>query len=246
MEIDLDATPPVMTASANPTSLWPPKGKMVPVTVTVPLSNAMSGLASPMSYTTVDSYGMVQPSGTVTINGNGTYSFVVMLQAQRKRTDPNGRTYTVRMQERDMAGNLATAQVVVTVPHNQGTGAVVMAMSASAAQGPSGPSVALAPAVSGLTVTGAATSTAEIAAPKGPLARTRFAARWRSQLRSSPRPATTARQAMVLKTFPPFAALARYGLDRALRSSESRIGTGARPVPAYQGETTDAASAPSE
>ncbi|HLJ53625.1 MAG TPA: hypothetical protein VKT77_01225, partial [Chthonomonadaceae bacterium] len=116
----VDTTPPSLTAAANVTSLWPPSGKSMPVVITGTISDSGSGvdLASG-TYSTVDSYGLAQPSGTFAIGAGGSYSFTVSLEARRNGTDIAGRTYTVTVQGRDKAGNTAIATVVVTVPHDQ-------------------------------------------------------------------------------------------------------------------------------
>jgi hypothetical protein len=61
---------------ANPTTLWPPNGKMVPVTVSGTITGKVSGVhASTASYAVIDEYGSVQPSSKVTLGSNGSYSF---------------------------------------------------------------------------------------------------------------------------------------------------------------------------
>ena len=115
-----DTTPPVVTAAASTNSLWPPNGKMVPVLITGKITDTGSGAGSTGSYTTLDSYGQVQPSGTFTVRADGTYSFTVSLQAGRDGRDKNGRTYTLTVLGQDAAGNTTKTIVVVTVPHDQG------------------------------------------------------------------------------------------------------------------------------
>ncbi len=75
--------------------------------------NSGSGVAS-AAYSTVDSYGQVQPSGSITVGVNGSYSFTLNLVASRNGSDKNGRTYTVTIVARDKAGNVSQASVVIT------------------------------------------------------------------------------------------------------------------------------------
>jgi hypothetical protein len=94
---------------------------MVPVVISGTLSDAGSGIdASSATFTVVDEYGVVQPSGAVTVAPNGSYSFTVQLEASRKGTDKDGRTYTVVVSVEDNNGNVGSATTSVTVAHDQG------------------------------------------------------------------------------------------------------------------------------
>ena len=118
-----DTTPPVITISASPTTLWPPNGKVVPVTVSGKIADTEAGGSgvntSTAAYTVVDEYGVVQPSGSITLGVDGSYSFTVLLEASRRGDDLDGRHYTVTVSAQDNAGNPNSAKTVVTVPHDQ-------------------------------------------------------------------------------------------------------------------------------
>ena len=115
-----DTAPPVVTESVSPMSIWSPNGAMVPVTVSGTVTDAGSGVAS-VTFAVADEYRQIQPSGTITLNADGTYSFTVSLQASRKGSDKNGRTYTVTIVATDKAGLKTTvSQTLVAVEHNQG------------------------------------------------------------------------------------------------------------------------------
>jgi VCBS repeat-containing protein len=119
--INIDTTGPTVTANAGPNTLWPPNGKMVNVTVSGKITDAVSGVdLSTGTYKVVDSYGQVQPSGSFTINADGTYSFSVPLQARRHGQDKSGRTYTISITADNLAGNASVVTVTVVVPHDQG------------------------------------------------------------------------------------------------------------------------------
>ena len=114
-----DTTPPQIAATANPATLWPPNGKLVPVTVSGTMTDDSGVDASKASFSVVDSYGAVQPAGAVSVAADGTFSFTVQLEARRSGTDRDGRIYTVTVQAADTAGNVGTVDVQVVVPHDQ-------------------------------------------------------------------------------------------------------------------------------
>jgi len=116
----IDSTAPVVTASASPSSLWPPNHKFVPVTVSGHVSDASGGVPGFVSYRVVDEYGQVQPSGTARVDANGNYSFVVRLQSSRLGQDKDGRQYTILVAATDEAGNSGSTATSVVVPHDQG------------------------------------------------------------------------------------------------------------------------------
>ena len=121
LTVQIDATPPTITTAASPSSVWPPNGKMVPVTISGAMTDNLSGLnASTAAFAVTDEYGQVQPSGPVTVGNIGSYSFVINLQASRDGNDKDGRQYTIKVTAQDNAGNQGSASTVVTVPHDQG------------------------------------------------------------------------------------------------------------------------------
>ena len=116
-----DKTPPTIAISANPLTISPPNGKMIPVTVSGTITDTGSGVnLSSGSFAVSDEYGAVQPAGPLTINPDGTYLFTVNLEASRKGSDKDGRQYTISVFAKDNAGNLGSSSIIVTVPHDQG------------------------------------------------------------------------------------------------------------------------------
>ncbi len=118
----LDRVPPTITISASRTTLWPPNGKMVPVTISGRIVDGLSGVnPSTLTYAVTDEYGRIQLSGPVTLVGKArSYSFTIQLQASREGSDRNGRQYTITVSAQDNTGNAGSASTVVTVPHDQG------------------------------------------------------------------------------------------------------------------------------
>jgi hypothetical protein len=72
------------------------------------------------NFAVVDEYGVAQPSGSFTIQDNGSFSFVFQLEAWRDGKDLDGRHYSISVTAADTAGNTATKTVGILVPHDQG------------------------------------------------------------------------------------------------------------------------------
>ena len=120
--ITVDETKPVLAAATDPSTLWPPNGKMVSVNVSGKITDNLSGVdPTKVIYAVSDEYGQVQPSGTFNVNADGTYSFTIQLEARRDGKDKDGRVYSIAVTDQDQAGNQGTTQTVVTVPHDQGS-----------------------------------------------------------------------------------------------------------------------------
>ena len=116
-----DTTPPVVTLSATPKTLWPPSGKMVPVTASGTITDTFTGVnATSASYAVIDEYDEIQPTGPISLGPGGAYSFTVLLQASRRASDLDGRRYTINVRAKDNAGNRGSHAVRVIVPQHLG------------------------------------------------------------------------------------------------------------------------------
>ena len=117
-----DTTPPTVTSvSVTPATLWPPNGKLVPVTIVATITDAGSGVdPSTTAYAVEDEYGSVEPSGSLTLGADGRYTATIALQASRNGNDKNGREYTITVHAENLAGNEGSAATSVIVPHDQG------------------------------------------------------------------------------------------------------------------------------
>ena len=117
-----DPTAPTVTATANKTTLSPANGKAVAVQVTGTITDNAGGSGingATVGYTVDDEYDLNEPAGGITLSSDGSYAFTVLLPASRKDTDKDGRTFTIVVSARDVAGNLGSKSVVDTVPHDQ-------------------------------------------------------------------------------------------------------------------------------
>lgn len=119
LTVIVDGTPPVIAASANPATL--PKGgnpnQLISVTVSGSITDALSGV-DPFSatYKVTDEYNQINPSGAVTLNPDGTYSFVLRLSNTIQKGDKDGRHYTIEIDAKDKLGNAAAKTITVVAP----------------------------------------------------------------------------------------------------------------------------------
>lgn len=111
--VKIDGAAPVVTASANP-STAPKRPQPVTVTISGSATDAVSGISS-ASFNVIDEYGVAQPSGSVTIQANGSYSFSLVLPATKHGSDKNGHLYTIVVTATDQAGNTASATTTLTI-----------------------------------------------------------------------------------------------------------------------------------
>lgn len=116
LELIVDGTPPTIVGTATPLALNKTGNPNVLVSVTVSgtITDLLSGVdPTTGTYTVVDEYGQVQPSGTVTILPGGSYSFVVRLSPTRQAKDKDGRKYVVTIKAKDNLGFQGTGTVNV-------------------------------------------------------------------------------------------------------------------------------------
>ena len=111
--VKIDTVNPLVTATASPATA---KKGPTPVTVTIS-GNATDGLSgvNSASFNVVDEYGVTQPSGPVTLQPNGNYSFTLNLPATKNGPDKDGHLYTIVITGSDQAGNSGSATATVRI-----------------------------------------------------------------------------------------------------------------------------------
>jgi hypothetical protein len=75
--------------------------------------------ADTLTYTVIDEYARIQPSGQIALETDGSFSFTVWLQARRRGDDSDGRHYAITIAAQDVAGNSQTLSSTLTVPHDR-------------------------------------------------------------------------------------------------------------------------------
>jgi hypothetical protein len=112
--VPTDTTPPTVDVAATPTNIWPPR-RVLPVTVSGRITDDGTGVdPSTAAFSVVDEFGVVQPSGPVTLAQGGSFSFVVMLDTSLRKNDVD-RHYQITVRAADALGNLGSATVPVRV-----------------------------------------------------------------------------------------------------------------------------------
>ncbi len=143
----VDTTPPVITLQPAIT-LWPPNHKYTTINVAdivVSVNDACAG-SIPVSNVKIASVSSDEPDDApdvicliddplhVCYNGDGSTTNDVVIagdcnsvQLRKERAaSGNGRVYTINLQVSDASGNVTTAAFKVSVPHDQGSGAVAV------------------------------------------------------------------------------------------------------------------------
>jgi len=116
--INIDKTPPTIACTVSPDSLWPPNHKLVTVTASVTVTDALSGQAG---FVLTSATSDEPTSGEPDIVGFdvGTADTSGQVRADRLGSG-DGRVYSLSYSGSDRAGNSAICTVTVTVPHDRG------------------------------------------------------------------------------------------------------------------------------
>jgi hypothetical protein len=105
---------PVLALAPARRQLWPPNGKLVPVTFAGRVAGAE---ITSVAFRTIDEYGRVQPSGTAPVE-DGRFQITVPLESSRRGKDRDGREYTIAVTATSADGRHATTRATVVVGHN--------------------------------------------------------------------------------------------------------------------------------
>jgi len=118
----VDTTPPaILSLSATPHTLWPADHTLVPITIGITVEDACDAapewrILSVASNESDDAKGDSNTSFDWEIGGDHT----LKLRAERSGNSKAGRIYTIVLSIADASGNTTVADLVVTVPHDQG------------------------------------------------------------------------------------------------------------------------------
>ncbi len=116
-----DTTPPALSVSVAPSTLWPPNHRLVPIGATVTVTDACDAspsiqLIAAMSNEPDNSLGDGTTSGDIQDAAVGTDDRAFLLRAERSGTGA-GRIYTVTYRATDASSNVTVLSAHVVVPH---------------------------------------------------------------------------------------------------------------------------------
>lgn len=112
-----DTTPPTLTVSLSPTTIWPPNRKLVPITATIDVKDDYDPAPEVQLISIIANEPLnLKDAGDVQL---GTADRQFMLKAERKEANKAGRIYTVTYSATDGSGNKTLASATVTVPHDE-------------------------------------------------------------------------------------------------------------------------------
>jgi len=113
-----DVTPPTLTVTLSPSTLWPPNDKLIPVTATITVHDDYD----PAPEIRLEAITVNETASNDDASGiqPGTDDRQFQLKAKRAGNNMAGRIYTVTYSATDGSGNKTMTSATVTVPHDQG------------------------------------------------------------------------------------------------------------------------------
>jgi hypothetical protein len=116
-----DTTPPALSLSVAPSTLWPPNHRLVPIGATVTVTDACDAapsiqLIAAISNEPDNGLGDGNTSGDIQDAAVGTDDRAFLLRAERSGTGA-GRIYTVTYRATDASSNVTVVSAQVVVPH---------------------------------------------------------------------------------------------------------------------------------
>jgi len=109
LTVNIDSTLPGVTCNVSPATAAP-SANPVTITITGHATDTVSGVSitDGATFSVVDEYGVTQPSGPITLQSNGNYSFTLTLPTTKNVGDST-HVYTITVRGTDRAGNTNTA-----------------------------------------------------------------------------------------------------------------------------------------
>lgn len=113
------SVPVFSNVTVGPENIWTPNNKDVEVMVRGMMSMP-EGCDNKAAYEIIDEYGEKSvPETTLIVNGDGSFSLPVSVEAYRKGSDGDGRVYTIALSAENEAGPAEVVESFVRVGHDQ-------------------------------------------------------------------------------------------------------------------------------
>lgn len=112
----IDTVPPLISAVATPSNIWPPNGQMTPVSIAVNASDETDPAPTLRLVSVTCNECAVDDIAGAAIGTDDRHFFV---RAIRLGKGKEGRVYTATYSATDASGNEASAPARITVPHDQ-------------------------------------------------------------------------------------------------------------------------------
>lgn len=115
--VPIDTTPPTLSVTLSPATLWPPNEKLAPITATINVRDDYD----PSPEIKLESIAANEPLDKDDVQGAQflTDDRHFLIKAEREGKNKAGRIYTVTYSATDASGNKSTASATVNVPHDQ-------------------------------------------------------------------------------------------------------------------------------
>jgi len=115
--VPIDTTPTTLSITPTPATLWPPNGKLIPITAAITVKDDYDPQPEIKLESIIANEMLMQGDIQGAVLGTDDRQF--SLAATREGANPAGRVYTLTYSATDGSGNKSTASTTVTVPHDQ-------------------------------------------------------------------------------------------------------------------------------
>lgn len=115
---NVDTTPPTLSISLTPDTIWPPNHKMVLINANISVTDN-SDLTPEVKLVTITCNEPIDANSDISGVDFGTNDRSFYIRSDRKGKQKQGRVYTVTYSATDASGNVGTNSATITIPHDR-------------------------------------------------------------------------------------------------------------------------------